>query len=66
MGGIILSKIDINGVDDKECGRRKGNEKENSKNFSYQSVRVGRSQTTLANEISIFTKWGEKMGKWMV
>ena len=29
-------------------------------------VRVGRSQTTLANEISIFTKWGEKMGKWMV
>ena len=29
-------------------------------------VRVGRAQTTLANEMSMFTKWGENMGKWMV
>ena len=34
--------------------------------FKKKSVRVGRAQTTLANEISMFTKWGEKMGKWMV
>ena len=42
----------------KEYGRIKGDERENPKKFSYQSVKV-KSQTTLANEISIFTKrWG--------
>ena len=41
----------------------KGRREKTLKKFSYQSVRVGTSQTTLANEISIFTKWGGKEGE---
>ena len=48
----------------KEYGRREGNERENPKKISYQSVRVGEMQeTTLAIEITMFTKVGGKDGE---